>query len=613
MNKNSAYLYLVLSSLFIILEASITMQYGVLFPAILATSIISVIAFVSQFIFFSIGSNSKKFSSGKIQALLTLLIFATTAIQLATVFGNGYFVTNTYNLIETYLATIVMSIAAIPSLVLGSLIVRKYKGKFRLIGFGLIIFAIIVVFVFYFGGTFYKVVINDAEYLAFRSAQDLLQGKNPYVQNYTSGLYQSFLNNNVSSVTLTTSGSIVGTMTYPPLYFITTVPFYLISGTLSRFAVNGLLGEDAIYFLIMVASIAYFSGKLENKKILGLILILPFMVFDVISPAVMLIIAALVIAYFSMDEWYFGLLLGIAASIQQLAWLPVILLFAYKYHNSGFRKTLKDLAISLATFLAISAYFLLSAPIIYLKSLFLSVGGSFIPTGLGPIGLLLMKSFNIPLAYFPVIFYSTFLLGAIAFLKLNDKRMIGIFSLLPFFFLNYARSEYYVLFISLSIVLFAIDSNKPIKRKLGTEYLVLGACIALAIIALIAYGHIQYIHAVGISVTGASTTYTSNSLEYSARLSRQATVAGNFTAVLYFFHGNYTEPYIYDAVGIFSTKYPILVENNSTLQHDIIHFPNGPTEEFNFTIRAQSEADQYLQCAIYDKAYFYICPNANNR
>ena len=227
-------------------------KYANIWITIIAISLFLYIFLISQFgfvcneiVFISMGITALTFSFiylyisylGKLRN--KLLIFITAFIALCWLISLFFIYSVGFNLqtVSYEISFIVFDIFTISVLYIiisfgvnikRNEIFNKYSGMFAL----LIIFAaMIFVWFAYFPNHIFTPVLDDEEFLSVNAISALFSGSNPYVMNIGSKeLYDSmYVSNSITGYTLTTNNTIVGVMDYPPMFFLSMVPFYIVT------------------------------------------------------------------------------------------------------------------------------------------------------------------------------------------------------------------------------------------------------------------------------------------------------------------------------------------------------------------------------------------------
>lgn len=605
-----AVLYLALSAFLIMLQVGSFMDFGIVFPVVAVLSAVSVLIFLIQY--FLIGRPE----CGRLPSLLTAALAALTAMEVAILILMGYAASPAEAFLQEIALYGFITIAALIPLYVGTMILHRFRKRaLKALGAVLVGFAIFAIALFFLSGTFQAIGLNDAAFTTYYADRVLLAGHNPYSDFLNTGLYGAFQNHTINSVTFRTDGTVGGrTIGYPPLYLLLFLPFAAVSSTIQQFS-GALLYQEAIFSLALLAVIAYIGGVRGSGRgpIIALLLVIPFLFFSLISFVDMIVIAALLIAFFFPEKWYFGVALGIAASMQQLAWIPVLMLLLYTIIRSKQAKALRDVVAFGLTVLAINIYPMALGPIGYIGKL-LSQLGSVLPTSLSPFGILIVRYFDIPLPYFRALFYLGLGISVVLFLLLGKKRNFAILSLVPFLFLDFGRIEYYAVFAVLGTIVAILEVPKRssaeapmIERRIAYAALCI---LGLAAVLVVAVGHLQYEHSFGISVSDQSATQN-NSMSYFGEL-HSGNFIGPLRVLLYTFSGNLS------LTQVSVTNYSITVSGpGGSTTHQVvgtgvpdnriyIAYPK-PTE---LEVSLYNGTGTYAACAIYNDTFFYMCPEA---
>jgi uncharacterized membrane protein len=192
-----------------------------------------------------------------------------------------------------------------------------------------------------------------------------------------------------------------------------------------------------------------------------------------------------------------GVLLGLAASVTQLAWfaLPFFYILLLKQHGkSAFAKVAM---VSIVTFLVVNSYFLIISPIATTRNIFALFGLTKLPL----LGENIMQFFA---AFYPVPYWYSLFLSAlviigliVAFSTYNIKPILAIAPATIFFFSWRNISIYGLPYIPLLLAIYyAKGGNEHGFGKAGTSKRWLLACIAFILIAAVlvaVYAHGIYL------------------------------------------------------------------------------------------------------------------------
>jgi hypothetical protein len=361
-------------------------------------------------------------------------------------------------------------------------------------------------------GSQYKV--DDEVYISVKGIGYLLSGINPYQHSLAQQLYY-----NASDVgfTVTATNQIIGVLGYPALYLFAYLPFVLITQPTVRSIGNFLLPlQDAVFFTILLLAIAFSVDKESIRSPpYGILLSLAFISLLKASMVNYLIVALLVLAYAGMGKRYSWVLLGLCLSIQELAWLPVILLLAHSFNNYGIRKGIEDTVGSALVFLAINGYFIMLSPSAFFEGIFNPLQKLLLPLATSSLfGFFILTVYHTLLSTSTMIFGIVALLMVVAYVYTNEKVLLGLFSMIPMFFLTHALASYYVVFLVLIFVTMLIKEKKHgsgviggylRKRKLALVLLV--SALLLAFVVTVYLSHVSYIRNFDLSISNQSMHY----------------------------------------------------------------------------------------------------------
>lgn len=400
-------------------------------------------------------------------------------------------------------------------------------GKSRKTGALFMLLGLIIMWAFFMSGHIdIGLKANDETLLTIFSIKAFLNGMNPYTYSLLAYLYQ---HHGTTGLTLLTTNTIASVMDYPALFFLSYLPFYLISApNLANISVVYLGLYSAISLTILLFVIVFcIRKKALRAPVFGLMIILAIAITYIASIATYLALALLILAYAKMDKKYVGIIIGLGFAIQQEIWLPLALLLIYSYNNYGSRKFLMDMGLAALAFLVVNGYFIALGPSAFFQQVLLPSSGSILPDASAPIGYLILQTYNMPLSYFPILASLVFALLAIVLVYVNEKRMIGLFAIVVLAFLQRGLGVYYSFFIFFFVLTLFIDSYKAKKPVLKTYFFssrntFYGAVIlvVLVILGLLYMGHLNYLEAFNVSIVNQNMVFLSseNHTLYSSNL-----------------------------------------------------------------------------------------------
>ena len=507
-------------------------------------------------------------------------------------------------------------------------VAKKYRRKYRVFAAALFAAAVILIVMFFLSKYFVTgASVDDEEFIGLQAAVAFANGQNPYAVNVAAPLYKAFLSNFSGLPTLTTTGTLVGTLNYPALFFLVSVPFAIISKAgLYNFQYTGMFVDIVLFSVIMVFAVTY-SIKREHLKLPPVILIL-FLLLSIsfVSSFVnFLMFGLLTFAFYKSGSKYVWILLGICASLQEQLWIPVLLLIIYSFSNHGSKRGAANLIGTALVFLLINGYFIALGPSIYLKDVFTPVNGYLFPSPQAPFGYLLMKVYPILLSSYTPIFFGAIAASAIAFIYLNQKRLVFLFSLVPLMFLYHAIPPYYDFFIGMLVISFYIkDDIGALGPHPAKERRVLTLPLAVTLVMMIAIGLAAYaIHEHGsfqrtdVYVSNATAAVSGNYLIYDATLHYGNGSPQSLFAMEYSAYGSLDVPGESGPLGpqILHISGENLTQPrnvSSNLTNINIILLGQPEKSVNFSIAVPGNPANAIsaQCVLYYGNYYYICPDA---
>ena len=449
------------------------------------------------------------------------------------------------------IASIVMTVSL--PLFLGIHLANGRDRRSARFGYALIVIAIALIAVYFASGLVVRSYhIDDEMYISMLSMVNLLaHGTNPYAHSFAAQLYS----NSSIGMTFTTNNRISGTLEYPALYMLAEAPFVLLA-RLNTFSslehvVSG--AQIAVFLAFLLVVIGFSIETRMRKELIGLVLIVGFMVVLMSSINEILMLALLILAYREAGNKYSWLLLGLCVSMQELLWIPALLILAYTFRNYGLKKGFSDIVGAASVFLLINGYFILQGPSVFFSSIFSTTRGLDLPFGSSPFGPFILLNYHTLLGLSSAIFYIAIMLMVVASLYFNDKRLVGLFSMIPFMFAFRSLESYYSFF---ALFLFVtLLMKKPVLEKrpqLGLRHkAVLAALTCLLIAGLVIAthsSHVDYVKGLDLSISNQSALHatSSNSIEYFGTLHYN----GTGTAYLMFF--GYSSAFGIQKIGLYN-------------------------------------------------------------
>ncbi|MEM3781476.1 MAG: hypothetical protein QXT43_00735 [Candidatus Micrarchaeaceae archaeon] len=455
----------------------------------------------------------------------------------------------TIGILELFSIDLLVLLPAAFLIATGTYIYKKSKSAAMIV----LIAALLLVLVYFATDLILKGFgFDDEMFIVVQSIKELEHGINPYGISFARLIYY---NRTVFVPTVSTTNKILGTLQYPPLFLISFLPFYLLSGkSIESISAIGFTVSYTAYLFVLV--LVTFLVKKRRDRLKPSVAFLSVVaisatVFSAVQD--LLLIALLIIAYEKAESGYAWVFFGLCASLQELAWVPILLLVAYIALFKGMLAGVKQLGLSLLLFLAIGSWFIATKPQAFLLSLFEPLGKP-IPSATSPFGFAILKT-GVALNAYTTIFAAVLIISVLLLALHKEKKLIPLLSMLPFLFLDHSIVTYYTIFGTVfAYAVFMSSESKRAQRHSGLFFRshahILYAAIVLAIItaALAAFGaHSAYVRAFNISTSNAtlSNVAIANNTTSTLREELSYSNLANSTVYMYFI----TKP----AYGIAST------------------------------------------------------------
>ena len=533
-------------SLIFLTFASYVDYWSGLFPEIEALSAaMVVIFFVYSVAFFSCGKRYGRKSRIAMQAafLLSLAVAASviflaggrigTYIALSFLYVSGPVVE--YTIVFVFFLSLVS---------FGAFLLKKgYRQGYLLMAVAFLFF----ILPYYTVLASKAVVISDEAFIGFADSGLLLHGTNPYAVSVSGILLSNYTAGKVNSLTYTTSNKAIGILNYPDVFLFASLPFYYISEMAGRGFVLATKLQIGIFLFVLLFVIArYVSTDSYKKPLIGLSFTIAFLLGTISAPFELLMLAAIILAYIKLDSKYSWVLLGACLAMQELLWLPVVLLLAYKTMDSGIRKGILSAVGSVLVFFALNAYFIAIGPAAFVHGIFDPIG-NIIPDAGGVFGYLIAVAYGTSISISGIIIGIVSLFSLAAFLYAGEKKLIPLLSLLPLEFLSHNLLYYPVFFIAFAFAALAIKENGKAAGKIVVPacWKKILAAMMIALIlsgtAVVLYSHSEYMKYFGMRLEPdkSSISTTGTLVEYSL-LFRGSCMEScrNLSVLLFGFGGN---------------------------------------------------------------------------
>jgi hypothetical protein len=607
----AAFIFLLVESSMYILDYLYT--YGAIF------GMISIILFFSYAFYYLHDKDSK--TKGK-HTKIFYIIFALILLNFILIFVFSGLASNAVLSYEssTLYAIVVNAIfiAVIGTVFfIGAYLVRSKKNKKSTrFGYFLMGIAVVLIFAYFLSGLaikYYK--IDDEFFIAVKEVGYLLHGTNPYQQSLAQELYY---NSSSTGFSLTTNNQIIGILNYPALYLFSYLPFYPIAPTIYNIEHYIAPIQSAVFFTLLLFTIALVIDKKSLKSpLLPLFLFLAFFSVNIASLTSYLMLALLVLAYAKTGTKYSWLLFGLCIAMQELLWVPILLLILYTFKNYGYKKGVYDILGALVVFLILNSYFIALSPAAFSNALFNPIQKLLIPSGDSPVSFLLISNYGMLLNGYTLIFGISIISVALMYFYLNQKVLIALFSMVPIFLLAHTLSAYFTFFTTFLIITMLIPeqktkANAKVKSKYGLPALAIAVVLLIILVYVVYNSHIQYSNQFDIHTSNQSLYYNPalNETIYQSKLS-YTNVSQNNLYIMFFAYTkagfvmlgikNYS---IINAPASCSAN-----ELDCMLNVNVIHL-NGSTGsyEINAHLGNYSTLGQVkdVRLVIYSGKYFYV-------
>ncbi|MGI0100739.1 MAG: hypothetical protein ACREBH_03440 [Candidatus Micrarchaeaceae archaeon] len=626
MAKQRHYIFLILVSFFFLMVANSLIELDYLSTYGVLLGMVAAALFLLYACLFLIRKKGKNIYDRALDAAFVLSLLNFICMFVLT--GPLSHVILYYNLESLYVLAIsaIFLFAIVYALSLAAYSIRDkgIAGRSRkTVLFAGLVFAIviIIILVYFLSGLFIKYYkIDDEFFISIKDIGFLLKGLNPYQYSVSQQLYY---NESYVGTTLTTNNQIIGVMNYPALYLFSYLPVYFIASPTIYNMEHYMAPLQAALLLTALLFVVVFSVDKEHLKypMYGVLVFLAFLSLNTASITTYLILALLILAYRMLDTKYSWVFLGLCLAIQEMLWVPVVLLLLYSLNNKGIKKGVYDILGSLFVFLLVNSYFIALGPSTFFNAIFEPLGKLLMPVGSSPLfGFFLLANYHILLGSYTLVYGIIILLAALAYVYINDKVFVGLLSMIPFLFLSRPLIAYYTFFIVFLFVAMLIKEDR--SRKLGVieKYLherkaifVAIVCLLAALLVVVIYSsHVSYLRGFNIGISNQSLYYDkmTNETVYTGTLNYNG--LSNHSLYLIFFGYESNEPQL---IGVYN--YSII--NNSVKCDDgsigcllnvnriLLNGSSG-----GYTIMAylgktgQPEAINEGRLLVYNGEYFYI-------
>ena len=472
------------------------------------------------------------FSKSRLKNLILIIIVALIIIQVLSL-PYSIIIEKASDAIQQFLIWLFLYIPII-FLVFFGIYLFKMKPFRHARSISALFFIIAAALLFYYN---FVIIISwhmdDEMFIQFLSAKEILNMHNPYESNYSSLLFENLSN---YGITPTTEDKIIGVLDYPVLFAIVDIPFIILP-----IKIGLILKLQVFVFLyLLFLTIGYLAKKEETTKPSFLILTGILVSLFVLSSSIQaLMLLLILIAYSKSGTRYGWLFLGFAASIQEMLWLPVLLLILYTFSSFGFKKGVKELLLTLLVFLIINGPFILLSPYKFLHNVILPATSYIIPDSYGLAGYLITAFYPTGLHAYSLVPIAFIIFSILLMLYLNDKRLVFIISVIPFLFLAHGIATYYLFFIGAFLISLGLEYKAGRNRINNYKKPILFALVIIVIATAIYifFAHNTYESSFYIKTLNQSYAIVNNTLLYNLTLSYKANMP-TLTTVLSVYNGS---------------------------------------------------------------------------
>jgi hypothetical protein len=621
-SKDRYYIFFVISVVIFLMVTNSSYTLDFLYTYGFVFGLVSVILFAIYTYIYLIGAKDSKNRLRVLDIVFVLSVINFIAMFLFTgPLSNYEILYNANALIVMGLNTVLVIVVAFP-LFLGAYLVRDKK----FVRMGFVIFAIVMVLVIVYFTLglivkYYK--LDDEVFIGIKEIHYFFMGLNPYQNSIAQQVYN---NRTAVGFTQTTGNQLVGVLSYPALYMFSFIPFYFaFPSTIHGIEYYILPIQAAVFFVVLLFVIAFSIDKEHLKSpIFGLAIVLALAFSLTASSVDCLILALLILAYKYTGTKYSWIFFGLCISIQQLLWVPIILLVAYSVNNYGFKKGALDILGAASVFLLINGYFIARGPMAFFSAIFGTIK-NMMPIGTSAIGFALLTKYHVLLSTYTIIFGIVLLIVTLLYIYVNDKRLVGLLCIVPFMFLSRSIISYYTIFIAFIFVALLIKESKTNKGLIGSYigmikpvFVSAVVLLSLLLVVVIYASHLSYVKAFDLNVSNQSLYYNPVSKEtiYTGRLS-YSNLSNSSVYIMFF---GFTNDQV-QIIGIFNHS---IINNSLECNSNDIQclvnvnriVLNKSNDTYNirahFTDGNQSENITDVRLLVYYGKYFYASDSVSD-
>lgn len=505
----------------------------------------------------------------------------------------------------------------------------RYRRRIKILAMVMLIAAIAFILIESFAPPFHgALALDDEEFTGIMSAQAFISGQNPYLLSFAPQMYNYAVNGHPGiGLTTYTNNSFVSVLVYPALYFLINVPFMLLPGHLINLPYGGIGIYAPLFTLLLYFVVSYIIRPDLLKRPPPIIIAFLILATAVYSSFInTLLLTLMLLAFYFIDSKYVWVLLGIAASFQQMLWVPAILFAVYSFRSHGIRRGASNILGIAVIFLAINGYFIIANPHAFLSNVLVPSSGSILPNSTAIFGYPVLYIYHTLLNPATVLFLASIAGVIILYAYFNEKYLIFFFSLVPLLFLYRSIIPYLNFFMPLTVISLYIANRKtgsksPRRDRSLSRHITAYRAATISVLSILVIlsaipvyqSHIQYGKA-GISVGAVKVQQESNTIVYNFSIYYSNPITRNVSIFVFYnshgklqqlFHGEHnitaTPPFAVQKSQIANSINPdFLLLNSSSGRINV-----------SASIPSNSVASvSKVVCELYSGDFYYFCPVA---
>ena len=499
---------------------------------------------------------------------------------------------------------------------------KRYLRNVAMLRAILIATAIILILILYLTPLFnWHTAPDDEELAGIYAAQALLSGQNPYFLNFEPEMYNYLIHSRYQiGITITSNNTFESRISYPALYFLTSLPFAALPDHLVNFPYAGLNLNIALFTILLMLVVVYTIKPefLKRPPVVPIIFLALF--FVIYASFIDILMLALILAgFYFIDSKYLWIILGISASVQEQLWIPVVLMLVYSFRMHGIRRCALNIIGAFAIFLVINGYFIAGSPTDFIRNVVSPTSGAILPSP-SPFGYPILYLYHTMLSMSTILFMLATIFIILLYAYLNEKRLIFLFSLIPLMFLYRSSPTYFQFFLVAMVLSFYIGRpagtgakapNVQFTARQRSIVAILCAAVAAIAIIMVYQSNLQYSH-IGVSVVGGRLSRIGNITLYNFTVIHNDTTPNALSVMGYsqFYGKGAPAPLINGSIIL---KNPTPAMQSSNVGEDInpnYIALNGRGSTNVSVIISTNASDEVVsaRCVLYKGAFYYPCP-----